>query len=223
MSNLNEMFAKLRGRPPTDAEIQRFLRIQHATGIKDNDAFWLIVFTLENYDEAYSKYPDQITEAGKGVVASIDKKIDEFAKTAIRRKVKEATDSLEVQIASTTGQIAENVSATEKYQARKDLIKWLSTGIGIATVLIGATGWAGYSKGKDAGYALGWGTAYSEAHDEKAAASWANTPEGKLGYRLAQKGMLTLLARCQGKGWKIEKGVCFPFAAQDGTYGWQLP
>ena len=60
--------------------------------------------------------------------------------------------------------------------------------------------------------------------DEKAAAAWANTPEGKLAYRFAQSGELQRLAKCQGKGWTVEKGNCFPYALQNkGTSGWRLP
>jgi len=74
------------------------------------------------------------------------------------------------------------------------------------------------------GLSAGYGAGYTEAKDEKAAAAWANTPEGRLAYRFAQSGELQRLARCNGKGWKVEKGVCYPMQNSDGNvYGWALP
>lgn len=47
---------------------------------------------------------------------------------------------------------------------------------------------------------------------------------GRLAYRFAQSGELQQLARCSGKGWKVEKGACYPYPApNEGTYGWGLP
>lgn len=79
-------------------------------------------------------------------------------------------------------------------------------------------------KGYSAGYNSGYGKGYEEAKDEKAAASWANTPEGKLAYSFAQSGELQRLTRCQGNDWEIQNGFCYPFPDKKGmAHGWELP
>ena len=79
-----------------------------------------------------------------------------------------------------------------------------------------------HRNGHEAGYNIGYGTGYDEAKDEKAAANWANTPEGKLAYRFAQTGSLGSLAKCDSPCWYIEKGACYVKPASNGTYGWKL-
>jgi len=94
----------------------------------------------------------------------------------------------------------------------------------VAFLCVGLFGWYMHSSGKDSGYQAGYGAGYTEAKDEKAAAAWANTPEGRLAYRFAQSGELQRLARCSGKGWKVEKGICYPHPVpNEGVYGWALP
>ena len=84
-------------------------------------------------------------------------------------------------------------------------------------------GWLVHESGKDSGYQAGFGRGYTEAKDEKAAAAWANTPEGKLAYRFAQTGSIASLAKCDKPGWYIEKGVCYVKQTSEGIYGWGLP
>ncbi|MYM29026.1 tyrosine-type recombinase/integrase [Duganella sp. CY15W] len=75
----------------------------------------------------------------------------------------------------------------------------------------------------DAGYASGYGQVCSEAKDERAAAAWANTPQGKAAYRLAQYGAIDNLIKCSQPGWKIEQGICYVHPAPDGSiYGWRI-
>ncbi|WP_241202445.1 hypothetical protein [Caballeronia sp. SBC2] len=77
-----------------------------------------------------------------------------------------------------------------------------------------------YTAGENNGYGLG----YNAAKDEKAAAAWANTPQGKMAYRLAQKGSLDSLIQCDRPGWTKKNGFCYPFQAPDGKiYGWTTP
>jgi hypothetical protein len=78
---------------------------------------------------------------------------------------------------------------------------------------MGATGAAAYAMGRSRGLEL--------ARDEQAAASWANTPEGRLAYRLAQGGDLEALARCTAPGWHLENDVCFPRTGTSGLHGWR--
>jgi hypothetical protein len=74
------------------------------------------------------------------------------------------------------------------------------------------------------GYDEGVGVGYSEAKDEKAAAAWANTPQGRQAYELAKSTDIDALARCKRPGWHIKKGVCLVGPTSDKeTYGWSVP
>ena len=73
------------------------------------------------------------------------------------------------------------------------------------------------------GRASGVAEGYAAARDETAAAAWANTPQGKAAYQLAQAGSIDTLTRCDLPGWRIEKGACYPDQAPGGKlHGWRL-
>ena len=90
-----------------------------------------------------------------------------------------------------------------------------------------AAGGAGYWLGHSSGQEIGRAEGYKTALDEKAAASWANTPSGQLALALDKSGDLSALLNCSKPGWKstVQNGrrVCFPHLAPDGQYGWPLP
>jgi hypothetical protein len=72
------------------------------------------------------------------------------------------------------------------------------------------------------GRASGLVEGYAAARDETAAA-WANTPQGKAAYQLAQAGSIDTLTRCDLPGWRIEQGGRYPDQAPGGKlYGWRL-
>jgi len=85
----------------------------------------------------------------------------------------------------------------------------------------------GYHLGNKAGDASG----YARARDEVAAASWANTPNGKLARQLDQASTMTIpdIAGCpKGNGWHSEKrqGVRYCFATNataKSITGWPMP
>jgi hypothetical protein len=94
----------------------------------------------------------------------------------------------------------------------------------VSCIAFGGFGWFMHRTAYTAGFNSGYGSGYSEAKNEKAAAAWANTPEGKIAYRMAKKGDIGRLARCERPGWSIENGVCYVKPADDGsTYGWWVP
>jgi hypothetical protein len=104
--------------------------------------------------------------------------------------------------------------------ATKAAVKWIMVGVLLAGTFLVIAGVAGYNSGKDAGNAFG----YAQARDEIAASAWANTPDGKMAYRLAKAGSLEYLVNCNRPGWQKENGVCYVFPLKDGkTYGWILP
>jgi hypothetical protein len=105
-----------------------------------------------------------------------------------------------------------------------------STAWAACCVLAGvlAAGGLGYLLGERAGETVGQATGYQAAVDEKAAASWANTPSGRLAFALDQLGSLNLVATCSGQGWTAQtvqgRRMCYPRALKDGSlYGWPLP
>ena len=89
---------------------------------------------------------------------------------------------------------------------------WNGALAGFALLVPVALGY-GYHLGNEAGDASG----YARARDEVAAASWANTPNGKLARQLDQASTMTIpdIAGCpKGNGWHSEKrqGVRYCFA-----------
>lgn len=96
--------------------------------------------------------------------------------------------------------------------------------LGVLAVASGVGFYAGYATAWAKGQAEG----YASSRDEKAAASWANTPGGRRGYVLDQLGSLDLLTACSGPGWyaKTQDGrrVCYPAADSQGRItGWFVP
>lgn len=47
MSDVENRFSALLGRPPSDAELARFSRIQNALGIHENDALWSVIIATQ--------------------------------------------------------------------------------------------------------------------------------------------------------------------------------
>ena len=213
MSDLDDSFAKLLGRQPSDAERQNLYRVRDALGLKNNDALWLVIMALQNYQDQYEKFPKAIAQSAKEVLIGFKATAD----ATMKASAEEAKADLAEAVAAAAQKVARNTAA-------KQMWRWVAGSISVAFMCVGATYWYAHSSGKDSGYQAGYGAGYMEAKDEKAAAAWANTPEGKLAYRFAQKGELTRLARCEGKGWKITDGWCYPHAVQnEGTYGWRIP
>ncbi|HTP49076.1 MAG TPA: hypothetical protein VMK42_00135 [Anaeromyxobacteraceae bacterium] len=117
---------------------------------------------------------------------------------------KSLRDDLETMVARTSA-----LASTRKARI------WRWTLVCLALLAIGSSALGGFLLGGD--YRL------AAAQDENAAASWANTSDGRLAYQLAQGGDLKNLARCRGQGWTVEDGVCIPYATREGkTYGWHL-
>ncbi|NIJ35310.1 hypothetical protein [Sphingomonas oligoaromativorans] len=110
--------------------------------------------------------------------------------------------------------------ARRKLLGRQLLHARILTAIGVVALLaaLGA-GWMGYAKGRDSGY----NAAYAEAHDEKAAVDWANTPNGRTARQMARLNpeLMAMLSKCSGQGWtqKSQQGrdACFP---SPGTGWW---
>jgi hypothetical protein len=213
MSDLDDSFSKLLGRQPTDAERQSLYRVRDALGLKNNDALWLVLMALQHYQGQYEKLPQAIAQAAKDTLVNFKVTAD----ATVKASAEAAKADLAQAVAAAAQEVAHNTSAKQMWQ-------WAAGCIAVAFLCVGVFGWYMHSSAYKAGFNSGWGVGYSQARDEKAAASWANTPEGKLAYRFAQSGELERLERCIGKGWKVEKGICYPYPVpNEGTYGWALP
>ena len=70
MSDLDDSFAKLLGRQPSDAERQSLYRVRDALGLKNNDALWLVLMALQHYQGQYEKFPQAIAQAAKDTLVN---------------------------------------------------------------------------------------------------------------------------------------------------------
>lgn len=213
MRDLDDSFAKLLGRQPSDAERQDLYRVRDALGLKNNDALWLVLMALQHYQGQYEKFPQEIAQAANNVLSNIKATAD----AAVKASSEAAKEDLAKAVAETAQRVAEST-------AHKQQAQWIVTAVAVITLTFAGSWWYAFRMGSDAGYNLGYSTGYNEAKDEKAAAAWANTPEGRLAYRFAQAGSLANVAKCDKPGWRIEKDICYPTAASNGSvHGWRLP
>jgi hypothetical protein len=136
----------------------------------------------------------------------------------------ERAATLAASAAQTAKQAADGLHAAARAKARSHA-SWAVLGALAGVLGAGGAGyWLGHASGREGGLADG----YQAAHDEKAAASWANTPTGRLAFALDQAGSLTVLATCANHGWQTEtrqgRRICFVKPDASGSiYGWTLP
>lgn len=217
MSDLDNSFATLLGRQPTDKERQNLYQVKESLNIKNNDAIWSIIIALEHYKTLYGQFPKAIEEASNKILSNFKTTADATAKASVET----AKADLAKAVAQTARDVAHNTSIKQKWQ-------WACGCIATAFLCLGLLSWYMHSKAYDAGYARGYGVAITQAQDEKVAASWANTPEGRAAYRLAKYGELTKLINCTNDGWSTEirnkLNYCFPGPSKTGGFvGWALP
>ena len=103
---VEEAFAKVLGRQPSEVERGRLYRIRDALGLRDNDAFWYIVLVLEHYDSLYRDYPSQIRDEVRNTIEQARRA---FAAAAEVEAAKAQT-ALAQQVAETSVAIAKTLS-----------------------------------------------------------------------------------------------------------------
>ncbi|RIZ67268.1 MAG: protein mobE [Methylococcales bacterium] len=212
MSDLDDSFAKLLGREPTDTEKQNLLRIGDALGVKKNDAFWLILMALQSHQTLYSEIPVQIEVAAKSTLNNIKAAAD----IAMAASAGKATAALSKAVSDVAYQVASDT-------AKKEKIKWIAGCVAVTVLCISGLTWKVHSIAHESGYYYGYGLGYEKAVDEKAAAAWSNTAQGKAAYKLATTGELDSLLHCNRAGWSVENGVCYVNKTKDGLFGWKIP
>lgn len=207
MSDLESSFSKLLGRAPNDEERQNLLRVKEALGIKNNDALWLILMALEHYDTRYNKLPREIEESILRVLDS--------SKEVANASMEASAHAVQEQLAEAVNQAAQQVAINV---SGRRTIQWITACLVITTVVVGLLSWGMFESGRRGGL----GEGYARMRDAKAAASWANTPQGRAAFRLAQVGSIDALANCSYPGWQVRDGICHPGQTKDGIYGWRI-
>ena len=142
MSNdLEDSFTKLLGRQPTDADIQQLYRVKDALGLKNNDAIWLVIMSLQFYQNQYATIPALIEKASKETLGSI--------KATADSALKAASEEARAELARAVAETGQKVAA---YTARKEMWRWALGCLATCACAFAFTYWYAYSMGKDAGY-----------------------------------------------------------------------
>ena len=213
MNDLDDSFNKLLGKQATDEDKQQLYATAEALGIRNNDALWLILMALQHHQTLYNEIPERIHQVAKITLDNIKQTAD----AATIASAAKAQEALIKAVAAASDQIASDT-------AKKEKIKWMAGCIVVSALCFSVLTLKVHSIAHESGYQFGYGLAYQAAKDEKAAANWANTHQGKAAFQLALNGELDSLVHCSKKGWSIEKGVCFPKTANDGlVYGFKIP
>ena len=208
MSELNDSFAKLLGRQPSDTELQKLYRVRDALGLKNNDALWLVLMALQHYQDQYERFPEAIAQAANDILVNFKATADAQADAS----AKAATETVSKAVAKSVQDIAGNVAIKKKLQ-------WVCGCIISLALAFGLFGWYMHNTGFQAGV----GEAYNKATETHERFAWGNSTEGALAYQLYQTGDLHRLLYCTGKGWQIKKDGYIPHPANNSVYGWLLP
>ncbi|MEO8211627.1 MAG: DUF6753 family protein [Myxococcales bacterium] len=211
MTDLESSFTQLLGRQASDREKQDLYRARDALNLKDNDAVWLLLMALGHYETLYAKVPAMMAKAAGDVTAAVQKAAEAQVKATVAR----VHADLGAAVAQTAAEIAGRRTTAQKLQ-------WAAVCIGTALVALLVVGWFGFRKGVEMGYARGWAKADDTGRIAASAASWANTPEGRLAYGLMQAGSIRELAECSGRGWSAKDGMCWPQMEKGKIHGWRL-
>ncbi len=212
MNGLEESFTTLLGQQPTDKEKQNLYRARDALHLKNNDAVWLLLMALGHYETLYGQFPGLIREAASGTMAE--------AKAVAEAQMRAAAEITKRDLSEAVARTADEVA---RHTAARGMLRWAAGCIATAAIAIALVGYLAYRHGAAGGHSRGWGEGYRSAADEKAAASWANTPDGELAYDLAKAGSIRILATCAGRGWERKDGACYPQAERGAVHGWKLP
>lgn len=208
---VEDAFARLLGRQPTDVERQTLLRTRDALGLRNNDALWLVLIAVGHYETLYGALPERIARAA----ADVTERAKLAAEAELKATAARTCEELATSVAKTVQKIAGRLADANLWRAR-------ALALGVAAAVFVGVGASMYRVGHDAGEQDGQRKGYETARDEKAADAWANTPEGQLGYALAKAGSLREVATCTGKPFVRHGRECFVRPSRDPAFGWKL-
>jgi hypothetical protein len=110
MHDLESSFERLLGRQASEKERQNLYRVKNALGIRDNDALWLVLMTLESYDTLLSKLPNQMHQQ---VLATVDE-VRLAARAAAEAESRQALSTLASAVSETSNLIARRAVDTQR-------------------------------------------------------------------------------------------------------------
>lgn len=211
MSTVEDSFTKLLGRQPSDQERQTVIRTRDALNLKNNDALWLVLIVLGHYETLYSRFPSLIEKAATSVTDRV--------KAAAEAELKAAAAGTHAELAKSVARTANDI-ADRAASAKRST--WFAMAFTAAAVMLMGIGVGMFRVGASSGRAAGEHEGYLQARSENAAESWANTPEGQLGFRLAEAGSLRELATCSGKIMSRRGDACFAKVGKESVFGWAV-
>jgi hypothetical protein len=99
-------FESLLGRQITDKEKMHLLRVKDALGLRDNDALWLILMSLEEYAYRFDQIPEKVQKDTAMLVEAHKKMLEaeaaNAAQTAQEKIVEALTNRVEASISQAT-------------------------------------------------------------------------------------------------------------------------
>jgi hypothetical protein len=197
VGELDDSFAVLLGRQPSDKEKQALYRVRDALKLKATDAVWMLLMALQHYQTLYEQFPARIAEAARDVTKT--------ARATAEVETKAAQEATKRALMAAVHEAA--VKSSED-AAGAQLAKWVAVAGGVVCVSLVIVGWSAFAHGRDNGRAVGENIAKRECAALVAASSWANTPDGQLAYMFAKVGGLGEVARCAGRGMVPKDGWC---------------
>lgn len=172
---------------------------------------------------AVNKDVEEIFENIRDVVAVHQDDVAAMGKHVAQMKSELQTVGLSIRKLEEVARNAEaagqriNQQLTEEPRITRDRAKmWVGLSLLAALLFFAAGGYAGWRYAQDG--------VTAEIAQLPEMAKWAASKEGKVVYRFATQGELQRLMRCQGEGWQVQNGVCYPLAnAKSEVHGWRMP
>jgi hypothetical protein len=142
VGDLDDSFAQILGRQPTDKERQTLYRVRDALKLKTTDAVWLLLMALQYYETLYERFPALIAEAARDATRSV--------RATAEAQAKAAREETRMALAAT---VHETVDAVAKQQAIAELFKWVSATVIVTLLALVIVGWWQKREGKAEGAA----------------------------------------------------------------------
>ena len=106
-ARLLNSFEALLGRQATDKERIHLLRAKNALGLRDNDALWMILMTLEEYAYRYDQIPEKIQKDTAILIEEHKKHLETEAIRAAEKAQSKIVDALVQQVKTNMDQSIE--------------------------------------------------------------------------------------------------------------------
>jgi hypothetical protein len=181
----------------TDRERQNLYRVRDALKLRTTDAVWLLLMALQHYETLYEEVPGRIVAVARDVTREVRRAAEAEAQAA-------QADTQRALMSA----VREAATKSAEAAAGTHLVKWVSVGVGVASVALVLVSWSAYRRGQETGLAVGKERARQECGVLVAASAWARTPDGQLAYELARVGGLRDVARCEGRGMSLRAESC---------------